>query len=64
MQNESSFELSVEIISEEMDLDVHLTNLRARLPLKMLLHLRAQRRRRSTRNPRQIKLYLLSPIRN
>jgi hypothetical protein len=68
MRNESSFELSVDTISEEMDLDVHLANLRAGLPLRMLLHLQAQRRRRrrrSTRNPRQIKeLYLLSTIRN
>jgi hypothetical protein len=64
MQNESSFEPSVEIISEELDLDAHLVNLRAKLPLKMLLNLRAQRRRRSTRNPRQIKLYVLSTIPN
>jgi hypothetical protein len=63
MRNELSFEPSVEIISEEMDLDVHLANLRAKLPL--LHYVRAQRRRRrSTRNPRQIKLYLLSTIRN
>jgi hypothetical protein len=65
MQNELSLEPSVEITSKEVDLDVHLANLRAKLPLKMLLHLRAERRRRrSTRNPRQIKLYLLSTIQN
>jgi hypothetical protein len=64
MRNELSFELSVETISEEMDLDVHLANLRAKLPLRMLLHLQAQRRRRSIRNPRQIKLYLLSTLWN
>jgi hypothetical protein len=64
MRNELSFKPSMEIISEEMDLDVHLANLKAKLPLTMLLHLRAQRRRRSTRNPKQIKLYLLSTIRN
>jgi hypothetical protein len=66
MQNESSFKPSVETTSEEMDLDVHLANLRAKLLLRMLLHLRAQRRRRrrSTRNRRQIKLYLLSTLRN
>jgi hypothetical protein len=28
------------IISKEIDLDVHLANLRAKLPLRMLLHLR------------------------
>jgi hypothetical protein len=64
MRNELSFELSVEIISEEMDLDAHLANLRAKLLLRMLLHLRAQRRRRSIRNLRPIKLYLLLTIRN
>jgi hypothetical protein len=67
MRNESSFELSVDKISKEMDLDVHLANLRAGLPLRMLLHLQAQRRRRrrrSIRNPRQIKLYLLLTIQN